>query len=585
MFKRVRPYMGEYIKYTWAAVACCTAAIVLSVLPYFFIYQLILPLIEGRELGASVAAVWIGLSALCMALHGLLYVKGLEFSHICAFNTLKNLRFALQAKVEAQPLGAIREIGGGRLKQVFTDDIEMIELLLAHAIPEGLANLMIPFFVILAMLVVDWRLALLAVLTLPIGLFAMGMMMKLGYARMNDFYAAGAKMNNTIVEYVNGMEVVKIFNKDVESYARYERDVMGYRDFTLDWFKVCWPWMALYSAILPCLGLFLLPAGGRMVLGGGATLADFTLVVCMSFAVGGPILKALSFAGKIPQLNYKIEELERRMSHPPLKQSDRGFEGANHAVRFEDVHFSYGDAEVIRGVTLSLEEGATTALVGESGSGKSTLAKLLVHFYDLDSGRITLGGQDIADMRIEALNERIAFVSQEQFLFNVSLYDNILLGRPSASREEVLEAARRAQCDEFLARLPQGIDSPAGDCGKLLSGGERQRVALARALLKDAPVIVLDEATAFIDPENEEKMNAALAEVIRNKTVLVIAHRLGTITGADKICVLKEGRLEAEGRHAELLESSPEYARLFRAAEEAAAWTIDVTEKTGEVSA
>ena len=209
------------------------------------------------------------------------------------------------------------------------------------------------------------------------------------------------------------------------------------------------------------------------------------------------------------------------------------------------MHFSYQDAEVIHGIDLEIKEGAMTALVGESGSGKSTLAKLLVHFYDLDSGQITLGGQDITDMSLESLNDQIAFVSQEQFLFNTSIYENIRLGKPEASREEVLRAASLAQCDEFLARFPAGIDARAGDGGKMLSGGERQRISLARALLKNAPVIVLDEATAFVDPENEEKMNAAISEVIRGKTVLIIAHRLHTVMGADKIVVLEEGRVES----------------------------------------
>lgn len=214
------------------------------------------------------------------------------------------------------------------------------------------------------------------------------------------------------------------------------------------------------------------------------------------------------------------------------------------------------------------------ALVGESGSGKSTLAKLLVHFYDLDSGKITLGGQDITDMRIETLNDQIAYVSQEQFLFNTSLYENIRLGKPDASREEVLRAASLAQCDEFLERFPQGIDSKAGDGGKMLSGGERQRISLARAILKDAPVIVLDEATAFVDPENEEKMNTAISEIIRGKTVLIIAHRLHTVMGADQIVVLDNGNVEAQGTHEELLKTSPVYRRLWAAAEQSIEWEV-----------
>jgi len=223
---------------------------------------------------------------------------------------------------------------------------------------------------------------------------------------------------------------------------------------------------------------------------------------------------------------------------------------------------------------LEIKEGAMTALVGESGSGKSTLAKLLVHFYDLDSGHITLGGQDITDMSVESLNDQIAFVSQEQFLFNTSIYENIRLGKPEASREEVLRAANLAQCDEFLACFPAGIDAKAGDGGKMLSGGERQRISLARALLKNAPVIVLDEATAFVDPENEEKMNAAISEVIRGKTVLIIAHRLHTVMGADKIVVLEEGRVESQGTHGELLERSRAYQRLWAAAEQSIEWEV-----------
>ena len=574
MYKKIKPYMGEYLRYTRRSAVVITIAVILSVVPYFLLFQLISPLLGGERLTSGYVFLRVGMIALCLVGNAVMYVHGLDLSHYSAYNTLKNLRTALQGGLEQQPLGVIRELGNGRIKKVFTDDIDTIELLLAHAIPEGIANLIIPAVVIIGMFFADWKLALLSLASLPLGLLAMGMMFRIGMSRMGTYYAAAAKMNNTIIEYINGMEVVKVFNRDGESYARFENDINYYRDMTLDWYRICWPWMALYSSILPCVALFTLPIGGWFVLKGWSTLAHFVLVLCMTFAVGPPLLKAIGFAGKFPQLNYKVEELERLLDHPPLKQSERGFEGENHDICYEDVHFSYKDTEVIHGIDLKIKEGSMTALVGESGSGKSTLAKLLVHFYDLDSGKITLGGQDITDMRIETLNDQIAYVSQEQFLFNTSLYENIRLGKPDASREEVLRAASLAQCDEFLERFPQGIDSKAGDGGKMLSGGERQRVSLARALLKDAPVIVLDEATAFVDPENEEKMNTAISEVIRGKTVLIIAHRLHTVIGADQIVVLDNGNVEAQGTHAELLETSPVYRRLWAAAEQSIEWEV-----------
>lgn len=574
MFQKVRPYMGDYIGYTRRAALSVTAAVILSVIPYFLLYQIIAPLIEGEQLSAGYVILRVLLTTICLSGNAILYVHGLELSHISAYNTLKNLRIALQGKLEKQPLGTIRELGNGRIKKVFTDDIETIEILLAHGIPEGIGNLIIPVIVILSMFFADWKLALLSIASLPIGLLAMGMMFKAGMSRMEAYYAAGAKMNNTIIEYVNGMEVVKVFNRDGESYERFERDINDYRDMTLDWYKVCWPWMALYSSIIPCVALFTLPVGGWFVLMGWSSLADYVLVLCMTFSIGVPLLKALSFAGKFPQLGYKIDELERLLDNPPIKESERPFEGVGHDIRFENVRFSYKEDEVIHGITLDMKEGQMVALVGESGSGKSTLAKLLVHFYDVDSGRITLGGQDLTDMRTEDLNDQISFVSQEQFLFNTSLYENILIGKPTASREEVLHAAHLAQCDEFLARLPKGIDTPAGDGGKMLSGGERQRISLARALLKNAPVIVLDEATAFIDPENEEKMNAAISEIIKGKTVLIIAHRLHTVIGADQIVVLDNGCVESQGTHEELLGSSPVYQHLWKAAQKSIAWEV-----------
>ncbi len=465
-------------------------------------------------------------------------------------------------------------MGTGRIKKIFTDDIDMIELLLAHAIPEGIANIVVPVLIILLMFIGDFRLGLLSLVHLVVGVLAMGMMMRQGMSKMNAYYELAAKMNNTIIEYVNRMEVVKVFNKDGDSYKKFGEVVRNYKDFTIDWNKACWPWMAMYSSVLPCLALLILPVGAYWVITGSLALDKLILVLCMSFAVGPSFLKALNFSGKFPQLDYKITELENLMDKPPLKEGTAEFTGKDRDIKFENVTFSYEDKEVLHGVNLELKQGTTTALVGESGSGKSTLAKLLVHYYDLDTGRIMIGGQDITDMSLKALNNQMSYVSQEQFLFNTTLYENILIGRSDATKEEVLDAARRAQCDEFLERLPIGIETLAGDGGKQLSGGERQRILLARAILKDTPIIVLDEATAFMDPENEEKLNAAIDEITKDKTVFVIAHRLSTVKNADKICVMKEGQCIAADKYDALLETCPEYKKFWEASVSASTWKI-----------
>ena len=574
MFKKVLEYTGEYRKTTYAAIVVLLVGIVMNVLPFLFVYQIIRPLLMREPMTAEYVIWRIAAIAVCALLYAVFYVWGLSLSHRSAYNTLKNLRISLQGKLEKQPLGAIQEKGVGAIKKMFIDDIETIELLLAHALPEGIANLTIPVLVFIGMLLVDWKLALLSLCSLPLGVIAMTVMYRIGMKDMGNYYAAAQKMNNTIVEYINGMEVVKVFNRDGESYHRFEGDVKSYRDFTLAWYKACWPWMALYSSILPCVALFALPIGSYLVIQGYSTLPDLALVLCMSLGIGAPLLRALSFMSTLPQINYKIETLEQMLSAPPLQQSAEPFQGKDHSVRFEGVHFAYKDAEVLHGVSLEVPEGSLTALVGESGSGKSTLAKLLVHFYDVSDGSVKIGGRDIRSMSLEALNNEISYVAQEQFLFNISLLENIRLGKLDATDEEVLAAAEKAQCGEFLARLEKGIHTMAGDGGKQLSGGERQRISLARAILKNAPIVVLDEATAFMDPENEEKMNEAIAEVIRGKTVIVIAHRLHSIINADQICVLNNGNLAAAGTHAQLLEGCPEYQKLWQAAEGSAQWRV-----------
>ena len=572
-------YAGEYRKKTILALCVLTLSVLCGVVPYFFLYRLLDPLLQHETVNFGSMMGLAALIGLFVLLNMFLYGVGLMFSHEGAYGTLKNLRVSLQQRLEKLPLGVIQDIGNGRIRKLFTDDIDSIELLLAHQIPEGISNLIAALVMLAAIAVADWRLFLLYMAAFALACVVMSITGKIGYSRMNAYYEAGAKMNNTIIEYINGMEVVKVFNRDGDSYKRFKEDVMNYRDFTLAWYKACWPWMAVYFGILPCLCVFALPGGIAFFLDGKLELTRLALVLCLGLGLTAPLMKVSTQFSSIPQVGYKLDELEKVLDAEPLKSGGGVFQGDNRDIVYDHVSFAYRDAEVIHDISLEVRDGCTTAFVGASGSGKSTLAKLLVHFYDATGGRILIGGQDITGLSIDSLNDQISYVSQEQYLFNTSVYENIRIGKSDATEAEILAAAEKAQCMDFISRLPKGIHSGVGDSGKALSGGERQRVALARAILKDAPVVILDEATAFMDPENEEKMDQAIAEVIKSKTLIVIAHRLQSVMNADRIFVLKDGALEADGTHEELMASCGEYRRLWASSEASASWKIN-----GEVS-
>ena len=592
MFKKMFEYAGPHKKDLYSATFIVLLSVLMGVLPFVLAYQVISPLVMGETVGIGYVSMRVIGVLICLILQAVLYGWGLDVSHKAAYNTLLRLRTSLQKRFEALPLGFIQDKGTGTIKKLFVDDVDSLEVLLAHSLPEGIANLMIPIAIYVAMFFIDWKLALLSLASIPISFAAMMIMYSVGMKKMGPYYMAGQKMNNTIIEYINGMEVVKVFNKDAESYERFRKDISDYRDYTLEWYKAAWPWMAIYSSLLPCTIILTLPLGAWFVLCGFSTLPDLILVLCLSLSIGIPLLKSLSFLPTMPQLNYKIAALEQVLETAPLQQTDAAFHGKNYDICFDHITFGYEKSqpgpdgrpmvtmdEVIHDISFTAKAGQKTALVGESGSGKSTLAKLLIHYYDPQQGSISIGGQKITEMSLEALNSQVSYVAQDQYLFNTSILENIRIGRPDATDEEVLEAAKKAQCMEFLEKLPQGIHSMAGDAGKMLSGGQRQRISLARAILKNAPIIVLDEATAYADPENEEKMEAAIAELVKGKTLFVIAHKLPAIMNADQICVIEHGKLAATGTHAELLATCEEYKKLWKASQDSAEWKVNAVKE------
>ena len=574
MIKKLFFYGKENNKITILSIILLFFAALLLILPFLFIYQTIYVLVSRQEITTNFILKEATAILICLIMQAALYVKGLSLSHKAAYGTIMNIRVSLQNKMEKLPLGIIESKGVGAFKKIFTDDIDSFEQLLAHAIPEGVSNALGTLLVLLGIFCCDWRLGALVVIIIPLGLIPVILMYKIGNKGMSNYYTAGQIMNNTIIEYVNGMEIVKVFNKSGESYEKLKTAVNNYRDYTLRWYRSCWPFMAIYQSFLPCTLLFALPVGSILVMEGIVGIAPFILALCLALGLGAPLLRTISFMSVVTQIRYKIEELEKVLESPPVKEGQNLYQGKDYDICFEHVFFKYDEKEVLHDINLNIKANTKVALVGESGAGKSTLAKLLIHYYDVNNGKIMIGRQNICDMRLEALNELIAYVSQDNFLFNMSLMENIRIGKPNATDEEVVVAAKKAQCMDFINKLSEGIYTKAGDCGNKLSGGERQRITLARAILKDAPIIVLDEATAFSDSENEIKIESVLSELVKNKTLIVIAHRLSTIINAHQICVLDKGKLVDHGTHKELLERCEIYRKLWKANQDSTRWQI-----------
>lgn len=389
-------------------------------------------------------------------------------------------------------------------------------------------------------------------------------------------------MNSTIVEYIEGIEVIKAFGRAGVSYEKYADAITDFRTFVIRWLSSTFATMKLSFALSPSTLLGTLPAALALANGGSITAPQAALAVMLSISMVGSLAKLEVFSENMRQVQFTVENLEEFLEMTELPEPKERDEVKHTDVKLNNVHFSYtGDQkdEVLHGIDLTLPDGSFTALVGPSGGGKSTVAKLIARFWDVTSGKITVGGVNIKDMPLMQLSEYVSFVTQDNFLLRCSLLENIRLGNPNADDEAVKAAARAAQCEEFIQKLPQGYDTPAGEAGKRLSGGEKQRIAIARMMLKNAPIVILDEATAFTDPENEDKIQRSIAALTKGKTLLVIAHRLSTIKNADNIVVLKNGRIEADGNQWELLENCPLYRDMWQAHIGAKNWAVSTAEK------
>ncbi|MCG8499425.1 MAG: ABC transporter ATP-binding protein/permease [Firmicutes bacterium] len=575
-FKKILIYAEEYKNKIFLAMFLIFCSVIVGIIPYMITYHIILSFVEKHSVTMSYLLLTAGGVVFCLWLKSYLYLKGLSASHEAAYDTLMGMRQKFAGKMTKLPLGDINEKGTGSYKKNFVDDIESVEVLIAHMVPEGIPYVIVPIIVFGLLFILDWRLALLSMASIPIGAAVVVLMMGNGLKKMGPYYRSAQKMNSNIVEYISGMEVIKIFNRTTNSYEKYVSSVENYKKYTLAWIKESWTYVAIYSAVLPCTILFLLPVGTVLYVNGTLSLSTFVFALLLAMSLGLPLIKLVEFFPTIPQLAYKIEQLEKTFEGEELKVADKGITPGHYDVDFKNVTFAYNQKDVLKNVSFCAKQNTVTAIVGESGSGKSTLAKLLVHFWDVKEGEITIGGVNINHMSFENLMNLISYVSQDTFLFNASIMENIRIGRPEATDEEVMAVAKLAMCHEFIMNTDKGYDTNAGEAGDKLSGGEKQRITIARAILKNAPVIILDEATAFTDSENEDKIQEALNQLVVGKTLIVIAHRLSTIVEADNIIVMDKGNLVMQGSHDELLERSGTYQSLWRSHIKSMNWDINV---------
>lgn len=534
-----------------------------GMVPYVVVALLAAGLVEGA-LTLSQAAWLACAAALGQVVKFVLTWRSSMISHGVAFRALRTMREQMAEKMTRVPMGTIVDTPTGTFKNRFVDNVNQLEDAIAHFMPELPSNVFAPVLAMVIVFAVDWRMGLAGLATIPLGLLFYAGMMRDCKPKMARYISSEQRMNSTLVEYVNGIQVIKAYAQASSSYGSFSEAVADYHDSTLAWFQQSWVWMAAVRAVVPCTLLFSLPLGVWLLHTGGIDLPAFMVCIVIPLGFVGGVLKFAQAGSQISRMDVCLNVIWDFLGEPELVRPEARVELADAAFEFRGVGFAYHEGTcVLNDVSFKTRPGQVCAIVGPSGSGKSTIAKLMAGFWDVTEGSILFGGRDVREIPYSQLMENVSYVAQDTFLFDCSIADNIRMGRADATDAEVEAAARAAGAHEFISALPQGYATRAGEAGDRLSGGERQRITIARAMLKAAPVVILDEATAYADPESEAVVEQAISKLVAGKTLVVIAHRLSTIAGAEQILVMNEGGVTARGTHEELLESCDLYARMW----------------------